>query len=305
MIYTWLRPGAVGDILMIMNLVKNFVFTYGPEELNFKCHPDIAPVVYSVLKEMGFKNILDSSHVGHFGQQINLVGYPLKEGYPNKPMRKHLIEFFADELKVEPDFDSFILNGRSRLKDLPEKYISIHPQAGWSPYKNWPMENWNMVVWQLMRQKIPVYQIGGHNDKKLPNCAGRIMVSKSTPRQEANELFNTCLNVLGHAKVHLGVDSWTNHATNIQWAGRGRTKGVILWGSTQVSASGYKHNVNISKGLPCQPCFREDPKISSMPRAKCPCPKDQTYEDPKHDCMKQITVKEVLDAALQAWEENL
>lgn len=305
--FTWLRPGAVGDILMTMNLVDKFVKKHNSPEINFKCHPQVAPVVFTFLKRMGFKNIIDSTHPGTFGTQINLVGYPLEDGYPYKPMKHHLIEYFAKELGVEPDFDSFILDKPAPPKNIPEKYVTVHAKAGWSPYKNWKLENWNMVCWKLMNQKIPVVQLGGPNDPKLPNCMGRIQVPSATWEREANEMFNTCLGAMANATVHMGVDSWSNHATNIQWRGPDgikRTPGVILWGSTQVSASGYKTNKNISKNLPCQPCFREDPNISSMPLEKCPNPADQTYENPKHQCMADITVKEVFESVMNLWESQ-
>lgn len=295
--YTWLRPGAVGDIILTLNLASKFIDKFRPEKLVYKCHPSIAPVVGQLIIDMGFDDIsIGDPEVG----DINLRGYPLADGYPRVPMKKHLIEYFAQELHVEPDFDSFILP----KPKFPEKgdFITVHPKAGWSPYKNWTLEHWNMVCFRLAQHKIKVIQIGGPGDPKLPNCHGRVMVTKNSPEAEAETMFNTCLAALANAKVHMGVDSWTNHATNIQWHGKGRTRGVILWGSTQVSASGYKTNKNISKNLPCQPCFREDPKISSMPLEMCPNPPEQTYESPKHQCMADITVKEVFESVLELWE---
>ena len=109
------------------------------------------------------------------------------------------------------------------------------------------------------------------------------------------------IDLMAHATLHLGVDSWTNHLTNIQWKDIGFTPAIILWGSTQASASGYARNTNISMGLKCQPCFREDPKISRMPRGPCINPPGQDYEHPKHACMAGITVKRVLDEIEKLW----
>jgi hypothetical protein len=93
----------------------------------------------------------------------------------------------------------------------------------------------------------------------------------------------------------MGVDSFSNHLTHIKWAGK-QTKGVILWGSTQATAAGYGENINISLGLPCQPCFREDPKISRQPRGLCINPEGQdSYDNPQHACMNLITVELVLE----------
>ena len=81
-----------------------------------------------------------------------------------------------------------------------------------------------------------------------------------------------------------------------------RTRGVIVWGSTQASAAGYPHNVNISIGLPCQPCFREDPKLSRMPRGPCVTPPGQTYDAPRHACLHGLPVERVLSEVRCAWD---
>ncbi len=111
------------------------------------------------------------------------------------------------------------------------------------------------------------------------------------------------LAAIANARVHLGPDSWTSHATNIRWgAAEKRTPGVILWGSSQVTATGYPWNTNICKNLTCQPCFREDPKLSDTPLDICPNPGGQTYEKPLHKCMADITVDEVFEAVMGLWE---
>jgi hypothetical protein len=79
--------------------------------------------------------------------------------------------------------------------------------------------------------------------------------------------------------------------------------GVILWGSTQESAAGYPTNTNISKGLSCQPCFRENPAISGNPRGACVNPPRITYADETpHACMAQISADEVATAVREMWE---
>ncbi len=113
------------------------------------------------------------------------------------------------------------------------------------------------------------------------------------------------LALLANAELHVGIDSWSNHATNIVWEGKGKVPGVILWGSTQASAAGYSQNHNINLGLPCQPCFREDPKISSVPRGVCPNPPGQTYEKPLHACMHGISREQVLDVIVKEYANRL
>jgi ADP-heptose:LPS heptosyltransferase len=109
------------------------------------------------------------------------------------------------------------------------------------------------------------------------------------------------LDLMAYSSLHLGVDTWSNHATNICWADIGFVPSIILFGSTQASASGYARNANLSLKLPCQPCFREDPKISASPRGPCVNPPGQVYEDPHHACMDGIETGWVLETIKRLW----
>lgn len=300
-IFTWNRAGALGDVVATMNLLSNFRKKHPDSKVIYLCHPTIGQIAKTLIRAAGF----DGMNVDNkfFGKEVRLIGYPTKlnvknpGNHPYEPMKKHLIEYFADELEVEPDFDSFILK-RPKF-EVKGKYVTIHNKAGWSPYKNWPYERWDDLVRLLTAAKIPTYQIGGPSDPKIQGVTGRI--SGSNPELS----FNTCLSAIANASLHVGIDSWSNHATNIQWFNldepidKKRTKGVILWGSSQSTATGYKTNVNIVKNLTCQPCFKEDPKISSIPLKQCHNPAFQTYSMPRHKCMGDISVKEVFDHIIQ------
>jgi ADP-heptose:LPS heptosyltransferase/glycosyltransferase involved in cell wall biosynthesis len=294
--FTWHRPGAIGDVLMTLNLVKKFREKYPDCELTYRCHPDTAKILKSTILQTGFDRVETGSTV--YGTEINLIGYPLAEGYPYKPMKQHLIGYFAKELGVDPDFDSLALP-LPAFPDLKssEPYATIHPQAGWSQYKNWSMDKWEELCKRLSFEGIPTYQIGGPRDRRVLAAKDHFL--------NAADTFRASLGALAHATIHIGVDSWTGHATNIKWEGKNRTPAVILWGSTQWDAAGYGHNTNISKGLLCQPCFKESPTISKMSLGLCNNPPGQTYEDPKHDCMAQISVDEVFSAVIKLWDENV
>jgi ADP-heptose:LPS heptosyltransferase/glycosyltransferase involved in cell wall biosynthesis len=269
----WNRPGAIGDVLMTLHWVSAWKKKYPKGTLIYQCAEPIKHMMYELMLRCGVDEVVSTEEDANADETINLVGYPLNDGYPHSPMKKHLMEYFGNELG---------LSGKAKLKltpdmpaDLVKPYVTIHPCAGWSPYKNWPMDRWEEVCLNLLQQNIDVWQIGGPDDPKLKNVTGMVTG------------FNRSLAMLSYAKLHLGVDSWTNHATNIEWEGKGKTKGVILWGSTQASAAGYPHNANISIRPPCQPCFKEDPKISRMPLGPC---------NNGHLCMDGIDVDTVMKA---------
>jgi ADP-heptose:LPS heptosyltransferase/SAM-dependent methyltransferase len=301
------RPGAIGDIIMTLCLVPLLKRKYPEHEIHYLCHPTMAGLG-RLMKSVGIDRMVDCSVLGDldprykfYDKVFNLIGYPLHEGYPEKPMGKHLIKYFADEMGVElsrspiidipPTIPHLNLDIGSRPPDLPARYATIHPQAGWSVYKNWPHERWEEVIAKC--PEIPFFQIGSGLDKKLIGADHRFM----------GPPLDRSIDLMAHAALHVGVDSWTNHLTNIRWnrKGDGFTPAVILWGSTQASAAGYPRNTNISLGLPCQPCFREDPKISRMPRGPCINPPGQDYDHPRHACMAGISVIDVITAIEGKW----
>jgi ADP-heptose:LPS heptosyltransferase len=193
-------------------------------------------------------------------------------------------------LPVENDLPQLYCPGWPSLGLKNFSYATIHPQAGWSVYKNWSMSRWEQVIKEC--PEIPFIQIGAKEDYHLKGADHSFM---------GKPLIQS-ISLLSNAKFHAGVDSFTNHLTHIKWQGR-QTPGLILWGSTQCDAAGYPENVNISLGLECQPCFREDPRVSSMPRGLCINPPGQEdYLHPRHACMTGIPVERVLAEVKKLWK---
>ncbi len=97
------------------------------------------------------------------------------------------------------------------------------------------------------------------------------------------------------ARLHLGIDSFSNHVTALL----PHTPSVILWGSTHPMIFGYGHNINIWKPLKCSPCYKIYDWITKNPTGKCPLDKLQSWGNPQHPCMLNITVDEVFNAILK------
>jgi ADP-heptose:LPS heptosyltransferase len=285
------RPGAIGDCLMTLNLIPLLKQHYPGEEIAYCCHPGIGSALWQIMKSAGVDHVVDCARwpLPLVNTLINLIGYPLQDGYPDRPMKRHLIEYFGKEMGIE------WVGALPSLKlDLPKipampPHATLQVKAGWSVYKEWPIERWERVVKALPH--IPFYQIGVPGDRHVD---GAYQALFGTP-------LSTSISFIANAKLHVGIDSFANHVTNFTWRGKGKTPAVILWGSTQWSAAGYPHNTNISRSLLCQPCFREDPAISRMSRGPCISPPGQTYDNPKHDCMAAITVAEVVSAIQDKW----
>lgn len=280
---------------MTLNCCKKLKQQYS--DIHYFCHISYVDILREFLINNEItKEVYDLSkfQASDYQNWIRLIGYPIQEGYPSKPMRKHLVEYFFDELKLDFSFNDLELTtpqipNKIKNKNCPY-YITIQTNTGWSIYKEW--WGWQLLADKIKKERgdIEIYQIGGAKDKKIENIDGYFL----------GDSFETNLAAQAWAQVHLGVDSVFNHTSNIFWLNKNqKTKSIILFGSTQASASGYPHNINISLNLECQPCFKENPWISKASNGICENPPNQTYEAPKHECMAKISVEQVYDALIQ------
>jgi hypothetical protein len=291
------RPGAIGDVLMTLNLVPALRERFPGHLVHFYCHRWIGQQLGALMQMAGVTEWKDMDTFrgrrADYAEAFIVKGYPLAEGFPRKPMRRHLIQYFAEELGLDAGGLPSLQASLAPMPGLERPYATLHPTARWSVYKSWPLERWAAVLRAC--PGMPVYQIGAADDPRVPGARHDFM---GTPLLVAAAL-------LANARLHLGVDSFTNHLSHYRWNGR-QVPSVILWGSTQRTATGYPHNVNLSLDLPCQPCFREDAAISMFPHGLGPCPNPlgQTYEAPRHACMAGIPVERVVAEARLLWERG-
>lgn len=268
------RPGAYGDILVTLNMLPTLCKHF---TVDYYCDME---GLEEILLEAGVHTIrrcsaLKQANAVNYDYVVNLIGYPLSEGYPYKPMKQHLLQYFIDEVFAVTGIKCPFTPLELETPNVPiSNYITIHATAAWSKYKNWPVENWEKVIAAFPNEKF--IQIGSSSDPKITAACHDYM---GVPISYSCKL-------IGGAKLHLGIDSFSNHCTYFKWGDR-QIPAIILWGSTQASATGYLHNTNISKQLQCQPCFKENPEISSMPLGPC------TFN---HECMNSISVIEVINA---------
>lgn len=258
------RPGAIGDVLLTGWVLKGLK----------KKHPNCKLRYYTKTPEMA-KLLVDVDEVidsdlwptRDEGYDYPLLGYPLKEGYPDVPMKKHLIEYFSEECGVAYATPSLV-----HLEKPEGSYITIHIKTGWSKYKEWPKENWDALIPRLKKAyEISVIQVGGAGD---PLVEGVVDLRGKTSIKGTMEY-------IAGAWLHIGGDSFTNHASGVLG-----TKAVILFGSTSPTGSGYASSLNIWKNLPCSPCYKENPEISANPRGDC---------EHEHACLRDLSVEDVFN----------
>lgn len=266
-----LRPGALGDVLATYPAVCGLRKKYPNCKINFYTRvPDAANL-------LDVDMVLDTSlwDTRKSGLDFSLVGYPIKEGYPAVPMKKHLSQYFCEE--VEVPFEDITLPKLPNLRTIP--YMTLHIKTGWSRYKEWSMDKWIQLVSSLKEKYgVEICQIGSAYDP--------VVVGTEDLRGVP---FAESVSYIQNAVLHLGVDSFSNHV-----AGLTKTPAVILFGSTSPTGSGYPTSKNIWLGYGCSPCYREDPSISSQSGGLCICPPGQTEHGPYNACMQNIPYERVL-----------
>jgi len=283
------RPGAIGDIIMTLQTIEKYKKLNPNTKIIYYCDPvwkDL-PLISSAVNEV--RNSVDFD--------INLPGAQNLYGYTEIPLTHHLMWYFGKELGLDDHFYKYgfvPIFKPSQNKEFnslitsERKIITLHCTAGWSPYKDWDIKNWQTIV-----NKFADYQFSdefilvqiGRSDAKLDNTIDM-----------RNKLSVTeCIQLIKKATLHLGIDSFSNHATALL----PYTPSVILWGSTSPISFGYGHNVNIWKPLKCSPCYKNYDWMTTKPTGKCPLDPLQTYNNPQHPCMSSITVDEVFKEILK------
>lgn len=278
------RAGAIGDIIMSLQAIHKYKILHPNDKIIYYCDPvwldipAICPAVDAVRSTAGFN--------------LNIKGAQNLYGYTSIPLIKHLTCYFGKELGLDDHFfnygffPDFKQSENKEFRDLIESeknVITIHCSSGWSPYKDWDINKWQEVINRIhdkFSDKYSIIQIG-RSDEKL---------------EDTDDMRNTlkiseCIQLIKKARLHLGIDSFSNHATALL----PYTPSVILWGSTHPAIFGYGHNTNIWKPPKCSPCNKIYDNLSKVTQE--PCPRIP------HPCMSAITIEEVFNAILSRLEK--
>ena len=211
-----------------------------------------------------------------------------KERYKPLNIEKHALERYLDLIaqvgvRVGKPALNFPVpaNARREAEKLLQKngfarhpLVIIHPMAKW-PTKQWPLENFARVAHALAQKGASVVFTGGPVDERPVR---ELWQGIQTPPQVLNLAGQTNLQVLAglfsFADLVLTPDTGPMHL-----AAAVQAPLIALFGPTAPGRTGPYGNGHIilRKPLACSPCFKK----------KCP-----TME-----CMKSLSVEEVLEAA--------
>lgn len=284
------RPGAIGDLCMLANLLPA-LWKQSGALIDIYADRAIGDALRPTLLAAGANGVFDCAtlpQVYGYERVVHLMGYPTTDDYTVIP--DHIIRLFADELGVQLHRGEYLPQLTLPLPKaiLSGAYATLQTSALWSRYKEWPVERWAQVVARL---PFPVVQLS------LP---GEARVEGALQFQGS---LQQAIALVANARMHIGVDSVFQHIAHYRWQDGDsfrKVPSLILWGSTQQSATGYEDNVNINTRLSCSPCFRESPLLSCVPRGPCP----HLDAAGMHPCMGLIDVESVTSAALLLWEKS-
>lgn len=277
MIIECFRQGALGDCLMTTAALRGLKQKYPGCFIRYVTHSNSKQILEGnkYIDVISLESKDDSAKKIYFSYPDK--GSPIKdEGYPDKPLTRHLIKIFNEcaglsdnDMRMECSLLREEEKVGEALKFQYKKYVTIHTKSGWSSYKDWYDDRWETMIEELFKKGYVTVQIGHETDLLLKSAV-----------DFRGHTIKEAIAAIKYADIHIGVDSFTNHASSAV-----ETPAVILFGSTSPTGSGYEQNINIYKSLSCQPCYRE---YKWSKDSKEPCPYNKK-------CMDLITVDEVLE----------
>lgn len=263
------RPGALGDVLCTTPALRALRRKYPEAIIRYITHKSSREVLKH---NRDIDEVVED--IGQYADKIVEFAYPMHEGYPNKPMNRHLTQYFAECAGVKLESDRPVLNLLpSECVKLEHKkpIITFAVKTGWSEYKEWPLERWARLV--SLFPKYQFIQLGATGEPIINGA--QYMCGKLTLRES--------FSVLQQSTLFVGLDSVFNHACRAL-----NVPAVIMFGSTSPIGSGYREHTNLWSDFECSPCYKENNEISVHPMPPCP------YE---HKCMKDfMTVDRVANA---------
>ena len=210
------------------------------------------------------------------------------ERYQPLPIEKHALERYLDliaQVGVSLEEPGLKFSIPTEARNQAEKWIRekgltsfplviIHPLAKWST-KQWPLENFARLADHLAARGASLVFTGGPDDRDaVESILDRMQRRKGTANLTGETGLKELAALFSCADLVLSTDTGPMHL-----AAAVNAPLIALFGPTapwRTGPYGSNHLI-LRKSLPCSPCFKK--KCATM------------------ECMKSITVEEVLKAA--------
>lgn len=289
------RMTGMGDIICTIPAARELRRRHPGATYIYNCHADFAAVPQLAELAGRITSLDPIGVVGHWYGWLLAGFYHFTHGddTPDRVAQEPMVAEFLRQfnLPVTDAHPALPVTAAGRAKALamfaqknldPAALVLIHPGPSW-PVKEWPHEHWARLVAELRaRGFTSIGQLGvgrymNFGQVVVPTVPGAVSLLDAFTVEE-------CIAAIASAKLFIGIDSGLLHmATAV------RTPAVGLWGCTSPRffyAENVRKNFVVSE-VACQGCYHRLPRLHWI--TGCP-----------HDiqCMKQISVEEVLRACL-------
>jgi ADP-heptose:LPS heptosyltransferase/glycosyltransferase involved in cell wall biosynthesis len=281
LLYT--MPMSAGDVYISTGVVSSLKKKFPDHDILFATNPE-------------YLSILEGN------EDITAI-LNFQEWMTNVPVLEQAFdEVYTPNLAVQMTFSNWVHGGKGRLlgdelahqcgveygepfiklepyKDLPDKYMVLHPGSGKGQWEARNYLHWQEVVINLVRElgDIKIVQVGLTDDPLYQGCVDL--------RGKTN--YNQLAYVVSEAEALLGIDSVTMHMA----AGLGIPH-IALFGSSYAKSTGPTSPRNLS-------VLMETPTRYSCDKA---CYKYQCSVDREHPCINEISPRNVYLNVMNALE---
>jgi len=283
LVVTW---GGIGDVLVCTPTLKAVKEKYPDFKLIVYCSRKYHPQVFKNNPYIDSVRLLKAKHMWRYPSHLyaylfnrnrfkyyHLFFQHIPPSWIYKKTMKEIVpEIFTDlDIKLTDKKVQLFLTKAEEEKarvciSAYKSPILMHIHSTSSSNHHWPLERWEALVKSL--PEFTFIQVGNVNERRVNGAVD--LRGKTTVR----EVFA----LLKYAVSFVGVDSCFGHVTNAF-----NIPGVVLFSDSSPVYWGHENNINIYKDISCSPCYDY---LSPFP-----CPYG-------HECMKEISVKEVRDAVL-------
>lgn len=239
-----------------------------------KKHPD-AKILFSTLHS---EVALDNPYIDEFIPLSHLnkiqpdVLYNLDLSYEWRP-NVNIVDAYAEFCGVKKEDCIFYVKKEPMKIELPETFIVIHPgKTNWAG-RDWPHENFEELATKLQNRGNKIVCVGRHSEEYIP-C--------DLDLRGKTNIYQLAW-IMSKAKLFIGIDSFPMHI-----AQTADIPGIAFFGCIDPKLRLYNNKfvAITATDLACLGCHHRRPAPSTV---------TNTCETGTFDCIKKVSVKNMLD----------
>ena len=293
------RLTGMGDIICTIPAARELMKRHPGATFIYNCHADFAAVPQLAGVTRRITSLPTIGVVGHWYGFLLAGFYHFTHGddRPDSGCQEPMVVEFLRQFDLPVTEEHPVLPvtpaGRENALAVFTKknldvsaLILIHPGPSW-PVREWPLNYWTQLVEELRARgftnigQLGVGRYTNFGQVEVPPVPGAVSLLDAFTVEE-------CIAAIASAKLFIGIDSGLLHI-----AAATRTPAVGIFGMTRLEfrfAKNYRQHF-VSTRVECAGCEHRKPRLHWV--TNCP-----------HNiqCMKQISVEEVLRACLKTLE---